>query len=167
MDPLPFTLRELRGAARLFVTAFLVTVTIGYLTGIYFVAFTTHGTPAGTVHQFRGNEEEPLEEIEEIKYEKGSLEMLNIIHTHVTSFALIFFAVGGVFLFSSAPPGLKAALAVEPFAATLLLFGGMAGMRYLGEGMALPLALVMMLAGLSTFVCVIAMTSMALWEMWK
>lgn len=170
MTDLPFRLRDLDGIARWFVTAFLVTMTAGYLTGIYFVAFTTHTTPQGTVHQFRGNQDVPIEELgeaEELKYEKGDLEMLNIIHSHVTSFALIFFAVGGIFLFSSMGPRWKLALAVEPFVATILLFGGMAAIRYLPAGWAFPAAIVMMAAGLSTFAAVLVMAGRSLWDMWR
>lgn len=155
------------GVVRWFLTAFLVTITAGYATGIYFVSFTTHSSVTGTVHQFRGNEDVPLDEAREIKYAKDTLEMLNVIHAHVTSFALIYLAVGGIFLFSSYRPALKGLLAVEPFAATLILFGGMAALRYLGSGAAGAFAGLMMVAGLSTFGCFLAMVVLSLWEMWR
>lgn len=167
MDRLSFRIGALRGVHRWFVTAFVVVLTAGYLCGIYFVAYTTHGTPTGTVHQFRGNEEVPIEEAQEIKYEKSDLEMLNIIHSHTTSFSLIFFALGGLFLFTAYPERLKAVLSVEPFVATVLLFGGMAGIRYLPETWALPAGIVMMVAGLSTFAAVVAMAVLLLWELWR
>lgn len=166
-EGISFRLRTVDGAVRWFLTAFLVTITAGYATGIYFVAFTTHGSVTGTVHEFRGNEDVPLEEAREIKYAKDTLEMLNVIHAHVTSFALIYLAVGGIFLCSSYGPKLKGALAVEPFAATLILFGGMAALRYLGSGAAGVFAAVMMAAGLSTFGCFLAMVVLSLWEMWR
>ncbi|HET6567642.1 MAG TPA: hypothetical protein VFG50_06735 [Rhodothermales bacterium] len=155
------------GVVRWFLTAFLVTITAGYATGVYFVSVTTHGSVVGTVHEFRGNEEVPLEEAREIKYAKDTMEMLNVIHAHVTSFALIYLAVGAIFLCSSYPPGLKGILAVEPFAATLILFGGMAALRYLGSTAAGAFAGIMMLAGFSTFGCFLIMVALSLWEMWR
>lgn len=160
-------LADLNGPARWFVTVFLVTIMAGYLAGVYFVYSTTQGTPTGTVQRFRGNENIPVEEVQEIKYPKPTAEMLNIIHTHVTSYALIYLAVGGLFLFSSYGPKVKAFLTVEPFLGTLLLFGGMAGLRYLGEGAASLFAYVMLAAGLLTFGCFLAMVGLSLWELWR
>ncbi len=160
-------LDRMPGPWRVLLTAFLITMTAGYLTGLYFVAFTTQGSPQGVAEQFRGNEGAPAEEVAEIKYEKSLVEMLSIIHTHVTSFALIFLSIGGIFLLGRARPRTKAVLAAEPFVATLVLFGGMAALRWLGPAWAKPMAFVMMAAGFSTFVCLIAMVGASLWEMWR
>ncbi|RMG69096.1 MAG: hypothetical protein D6715_00620 [Calditrichaeota bacterium] len=160
------TLSQIRGVPRLFLSAFLITLTCGYLSGIYFVHLTTGNSPAGISQQFRGNESLPLEQVKEIKYPKSTREMLNIVHSHVTSFALIFFAVGAIFLLSSLPDGMKKFLLVEPFVATLLLFGGMVGVRYLPAGWALPLGILMMVAGITTFLVLLAMVGICLYEMW-
>ncbi len=162
-----FSLRSLRGTARWLVTWFLIVLGVGYLTGIVFVRHTTHNTPRGVVHQFRGNEEVPLEEVQEIKYPKSPYEMLNILHAHITSFALIFLAVGGLFMGTSVSERWKAILALEPFAATLVLFGGMAAVRFLPESWAWPAAWVMLVAGGSTFICLYVMIGRILWEMWQ
>ncbi len=159
-------LRDLRGTPRLFVTSFLVVMAVGYLHGVYFVDFTTHSSLKGTATNFRGNEDLPIEQAAELKYAKTLPEMLNILHTHITSFALIFFAVGGIFLFSSTRDRLKVLLAVEPFVATLVLFGGMWGVRYAPEGLAGLFAGLMLLAGVTTLLCFLAMVSISLWEMW-
>ncbi len=159
-------LATLRGLPRAFLTAFLVTLTIGYLTGVYFVDYTTHGTPSGVVQQFRGNEDLPMEAVQEIKYPKSDREMLNIIHAHVTSFALIFLGAGGVFLLSSVRPRLKKWLVIEPFIATLVLFGSMAAVRYAPDAWALPLAVLMVVAGLTTFIALLVMVGLSLWELW-
>lgn len=161
-----FSLRSLRGTARWLVTWFVIVVGVGYMTGILFVQHTTHNTPTGVVHQFRGNEDVPLEEVAEIKYPKSPYEMLNILHAHITSFALIFLAVGGLFLGTSTSARWKALLALEPFAATLVLFGGMAAVRFLPEAWAWPAAWIMLVAGISTFVCLYAMIVRILWELW-
>lgn len=166
MNEPTFLLTQLRGIERSFVTAFLITLTVGYLTGIYFVDFSTGSTPTGIVQQLRGNEDQPIEGLTEIKYPKSPREMLTIIHTHVVSFGLIFFGVGGVFLFSGVRRKLKYILIVEPFVATLVLFGSMALVRYLPPGWIYPFSLLMMLAGLTTFVALILMVGISLYEMW-
>ncbi len=160
-------LSQIRGIPRLFLSAFLITLTCGYLAGVYFVDETTGNTPSGISQQFRGNESLPLEMVQEIKYPKSTREMLNIVHSHVTSFALIFFAVGALFLLSSAPEKAKMFLVVEPFCATLLIFGSMVGVRYLPASWAVPLATVMMLAGLTTFGALMTMVGISLFEMWS
>lgn len=161
-------LRDLRGSPRLFLSAFLVVMSAGYFHGLYFVDFTTHSSAEGTVIQFRGNEDLPFESGGEIKYAKTLPEMLNIIHSHLISFALIFFGVGGVFLFSTVKDRLKAILALEPFVATLVLFGGMWGVRYAPEGLwSTAIAWTMLLAGVVTAICFTVMVSVSLWEMWR
>lgn len=163
----PLHIRNLRGLHRAFLSAFLIVISVGYLAGTFFVIHTSHGTPAGTMGQFRGNENVPIEDTDVIKFAKSDIEMLNIIHAHVTSFALIFFAIGGIFLFTSYTTALKAFLAIEPFVATLVLFGGMAALRYMPDVWAFPLATLMMLAGLSTSLCVVCLVLLSLLDMWR
>lgn len=120
----------------------------------------------GWCNPFRGNEEVPLEAVQEIKYPKSPYEMLHIVHAHITSFALIFLAVGRLFLDTSVSARWKAILTLEPFAATLLLFGGMVAVRFLPKSWALPASWVMLVAGASTFIGLHAMIGRMLWEMW-
>jgi len=161
-----FRLATVDSGVRLFLTAFLITITLGYAAGLYFVAHTTDMTPGGAVEEFRGNEELPVSQIDEIKFAKDTLEMMNIIHTHVTSFALIYLAVGGIFLFSRFRRTLKIALAVEPFAATVLLFGGMAGLRYFDSAVADVFAWLMMVTGTITALCFVSMVGLSLFDLW-
>lgn len=160
-------LRSVQPTTRWFLTAFLVTVTFGYAAGLFFVAQTTSVSSEGTVQQFRGNENVPISEIDEIKYAKDTLEMMSIIHTHVTSFALIYLAVGGIFLLSSFDSRIKLFLAIEPFAATLLLFGGMAALRYFGAGVSVAFAWIMMAAGMMTTICFLSMVGLSLYDLWR
>ena len=152
---------------RVLLVAFLVAISVGYTAGLYFVWHTTNMSVDGTTEQFLGNEDASLEEITEIKYRKDTLEMMNIIHTHVTSFALIYLAVGAIFLFGSAGPRTKVILATEPFAATLVLFGGMWGLRYVGGTYAPLFAIVIMIAGLLTAVCFYTMVTRSLVDLMR
>jgi len=167
MNPSSMQLSSVDRPIRLLLTSFLVTISLGYAAGLYFVGHTTNVSPAGTVEQFRGNEDVPIEEVEEIKYAKDTLEMMNIIHTHVTSFALIYLVVGGIFLFTGCDPRLKIFLAVEPFAATIVLFGGMAVLRYFGDGSSTWIATVMMAAGMLTTLAFYGMVVLSLRDLWR
>lgn len=164
---LPSSLNVLPSTVRWFLTAFLATITFGYVAGVYFVSHTTDFSAEGTVQQFRGNEDVPISEVEEIKYGKDTLEMMNVIHTHVTSFALIYLAVGGIFLFGSFDPRLKAFLALEPFVATLLLFGSMTGLRFFGDETSEAFAWLMLVAGLTTTLCFLAMVGLSVFDIWR
>jgi len=167
MNPTSIRLAALDRPVRLLLTSFLITILLGYSAGVYFVGHTTKVTPAGTVEQFRGNESVPIDEVDEIKYAKDTLEMMNIIHTHVTSFALIYLAIGGIFLFTGFNPKLKVILAVEPFVATIVLFGGMAVLRYLGTDSSTWIAAVMMAAGLLTTGAFYVMVLLSLRDLWR
>src|SRR3990172_5501863 len=109
-----FRLQRVKGLPRLLVTAFLMVLGFGYLSGAYFAVSTTHFSSEGTRYQFRGNEDVPFDKIDEIKYPKSTEEMLNIVHSHVSSFALIFFSVGIIFYFSSIRGKWKSVFILEP-----------------------------------------------------
>jgi hypothetical protein len=166
----PLQLRTASGPVRWFIGGFLVAMTFGYATGLYFVRDTTKLTAQGTAEQFRGNDTggadgaDPAEGAE-IKFAKSTPELLTIVHTHVTSYALIFLGVGAVFLGSSAPRRLKAFLAAEPFVGTVVLFGAMMALPFASPGWAAALAWAMMLAGLLTTASFFVMAGWSFWDL--
>ena len=99
-SPVAWRLRDADVILRLFLTAFLVLLTSGYVIGLLFVDHTTGGTPRGIAEEFRGTPE--TAQVNELKYAKSADELYIFLHNHVLSLSLIFFAVGGVFYFSSA-----------------------------------------------------------------
>lgn len=107
---------------KLFIAAFVVVLTVGYVTGLTFVRQTDSDSPEGIEENYLGNEE--VEEAEVMKFEKGAREMLTIIHTHILSMSFIFFLLGGLVSMTSLPKKLKSFLMVEPFVSILLTFGG-------------------------------------------
>ena len=107
---------------KLFIAAFVVVLTVGYVTGLTFVRQTDSDSPEGIEENYLGNEE--VEEAEVMKFEKGAREMLTIIHTHILSISFIFFLLGGLVSMTSLPKKLKSFLMVEPFVSILLTFGG-------------------------------------------
>jgi hypothetical protein len=121
----------------------VITLTIGYTTGLVFVYHTTSLTPKGAQERYRGNQpaegaapapmaEEPVGGgEEEMKFEKSFAEMLNITHTHILAMASFFAFAAGIFSFSSKVRGrLKSFLIVEPFVAIVVSFSCLWLMRY-------------------------------------
>ncbi len=107
---------------KLFIAAFVIVLSIGYMTGLLFVGQTKSTTPDGMVENYLGNEDNADAKV--MKFEKGEREMLTILHTHVLSISFIFFFLGGLISITSLPRKLKAFLMVEPFLSIILTFGG-------------------------------------------
>ncbi|MFZ1731096.1 MAG: hypothetical protein WBQ23_03030 [Bacteroidota bacterium] len=131
-----YSLRSLPPLLRRLFTAFLITASIGFTLGTFFVNHTTEATPTGIAERFRGSESmgvdlDQLPADREIQYEKSPSEMLNVTHTHILALSLLFLAVGGIFsLATGMPPRIKSFLIIEPFVSLILTFGGMWLVRY-------------------------------------
>lgn len=105
-----------------FIAAFVIVLSIGYITGLQFVRHTEAATPDGIQENFLGNED--IEEAEVMKFEKGQREMIAMLHTHIISISIIFFLLGGLLALTSLPIRLKTFLMIEPFVSIVLTFGG-------------------------------------------
>ena len=106
-----------------FIAVFVVVLSIGYFTGLLFVAQTNTTYPHGIEENYLGNENN--ENAEVMIFKKSEREMLTIIHTHILSMSFIFFLLGGLLLLTQLPKKLKMFLAIEPFLSIILTFGGM------------------------------------------
>jgi len=107
---------------RLFIAAFVVILSIGFFTGLFFIKETDSTTPDGIEENYLGNEED--EEATVMKFKKGDREMLTIVHTHILSMSFIFFLLGGLVWITKAPKKWKLFLTIEPFLSVILTFGG-------------------------------------------
>ena len=146
---------------KLFITAFLVLLTTGYVIGLAFVDHTTSGTPTGLEEEFRGMSDSA--HAVELKYAKSADEMYIFLHNHILSLSLIFFAVGGLFYFSSkVSRGVKGFLVVEPFIAIATTFGGIWMMRFVAESF----SWLVLISGVSMVGCYAAMVILILAELW-
>jgi len=105
-----------------FIAAFVIVLSIGYITGLSFVRQTGSTAPDGIEENYLGNEE--VEDAAVMKFKKGEREMLTIVHTHILSMSFIFFFLGGLVAITSLPRKLKSFLMIEPFISILLTFGG-------------------------------------------
>jgi hypothetical protein len=104
---------------RWFAAAFVLVGLAGYAAGLVFVAQNTGMAPAGVADHYHGNEDA-------MKFGKSSGEMLEIVHTHLLGMGVLFFAVGGLFAFSTTGARLKQILMIETMLSLLTTFGGLA-----------------------------------------
>ncbi len=107
---------------RVFVACFVIVLSIGFFTGLFFVSETGSTDPVGMEENYLGNEEDEGAEV--MKFKKSEREMLTIVHTHILSMSLIFFLLGGLVWITKASKKLKLFLTVEPFFSVILTFGG-------------------------------------------
>lgn len=107
---------------KLLITVFVITLNVGFFTGINFVKETSTFQTKGIEINYLGNEDD--EEAEEMKFKKSKKEILTLIHNHILSMSIIFFLLGGLLSLTSVNKKLKTFLIVEPFISIVLTFGG-------------------------------------------
>ena len=122
MNHTNITLENLTGLWRNLLIAFVITLSFGYGTGMYYLTLTSGLQTQSIEENYLGNEAD--EAALEMKFKKPEKEVVSIIHSHVISFSLIFMAIGGLLLLTSYPPRLKSILVIEPFVSIILTFGG-------------------------------------------
>ncbi|MDG1968040.1 MAG: hypothetical protein P8I30_01280 [Flavobacteriaceae bacterium] len=115
-------IKNLTVPIKYFIGAFLILLSIGYFTGLAFVAQTDSTTPQGIEENYNGNEDEDAPKV--LKFKKSSREMLTIIHTHVLSISMIFFMTGILLWCTEQRVLIKKILSIEPFVSVLVTFGG-------------------------------------------
>ena len=118
----PFSIKNLARPVKSFLGVFLVLLSIGYFSGLAFVAQTEATTPHGIEENYNGNEDQ--EEPQVLKFKKSSREMLTIFHTHVLSISMIFFITGILLWGTEQSVFQKKLLSIEPFISILVTFGG-------------------------------------------
>jgi predicted RND superfamily exporter protein len=99
------------------------TLAFGYTAGMFYLVDTTSMAPQGIEENYLGNEDQ--EDAEKMKFKMTKKQVLNIIHSHVISYSLIFFLLGTVLLLSSVKKPWKTILLIEPLLSLVLTFGGL------------------------------------------
>jgi ABC-type polysaccharide/polyol phosphate export permease len=90
--------------------------------------------------------------------------MYTLIHNHILSLAMVFFALGGIFYFSSiVSKRMKLFLLVEPLLAVVTTFGGIALVRSVHPAF----SWLVMISGISMVLCFATMTGLILYELWR
>jgi hypothetical protein len=146
-----------------FLTVFLIVLSAGYTAGLVFVDHTTSSSPGGITEEFAGNEQS-TSSTGDLKYAKSDREMYTLIHNHILSLAMVFFALGGIFYFSSiVSKRMKLFLLVEPLLAVVTTFGGIALVRSVHPAF----SWLVMISGISMVLCFATMTGLILYELWR
>ena len=115
---------------KLLIGTFIIVLSIGFYSGLFFVNETTSASPIGIEQNYLGNESD--EDAQVMKFKKSKREMLSIVHSHILSMSLIFFLVGVLLSITKLPISLKLFLMIEPFFSVMATFGGI---YYLWKGM--------------------------------
>jgi len=115
-------INQLPKQAKLLLACFVVALSFGFYSGLFFVRENTENTFKGIEEQYLGNEAD--EEALEMKFKKPLKEIVTLVHNHVLSMSVVFFLIGVILLLTSVSPLLKKILIVEPFISLLLTFGG-------------------------------------------
>jgi hypothetical protein len=116
------SIRNFPKTLKLLTGTFLIVLSVGFFTGIRFVDETSGKTPQGIQENYLGNENDMNAEV--MKFKKPEKGMLNIIHAHILSMALIFFVVGALVSMTKTPSFPKKFLMVEPLLSVLFTFSG-------------------------------------------
>ncbi|MEN8187521.1 MAG: hypothetical protein ABFR05_10375 [Bacteroidota bacterium] len=115
-------LSSLPNEIRLLITLFVLTLNIGFFTGLSFVNETTSFKTNGIETQYLGNEND--EDAEVMQFKKSKKEVLTLIHNHILSMSIIFLLLGGLLSLTSINKKIKKILMIEPFVSIILTFGG-------------------------------------------
>jgi hypothetical protein len=115
-------IHQLPAQAKTLLVCFVVALSFGFYSGLFFVRENTNNTFQGIEEQYMGNEAD--EEALEMKFKKPLKEIVTLVHNHVLSMSVIFFLIGAILLLTSISPLLKKILIIEPFISLLLTFGG-------------------------------------------
>ena len=107
---------------KIFIASFVIILSIGFFTGLFFVNETSSASPTGIEENYLGNEDDDNAGI--MKFRKSEREMLSIVHTHVLSMSFIFFLLGILVWMTKLSKKVKLFLTVEPFFSVILTFGG-------------------------------------------
>ena len=102
--------------------AFIITLSIGFYSGIRFVNDTSKSNPKGIEERYLGNEEN--EEATTMQFKKSKAEIMTLVHNHILSLSVIFFLLGGLVATTGVNKKLKLFLMIEPFVSILFTFGG-------------------------------------------
>ena len=118
-----YRLIDLPKPFRKFLLAFVILLSIGFFTGLGFVAQTGATNAQGVTEAYNGNEDK--ENVKLLKFKKSDREMLTIIHTHVLSLSFIFVLLGVLTWGTRLTQQQKFWLSIEPFISIILTFGGL------------------------------------------
>ena len=107
---------------KLLIVAFILTLSIGFYSGISFVRSTTDANPNGIEQRYLGNEDD--ENATKMMFKKSEGEIMTTVHSHILSLSVIFFMVSLLLSTTDISQKLKFFLMIEPFFSLVFTFGG-------------------------------------------
>lgn len=116
------TISQFPKEIKFLIVAFIVTLSIGFYSGIRFVNDTSNSNPQGIEERYLGNENDEGATIMKFKKSKG--EVMTMVHNHILSLSVIFFLVSALLATTGINKRVKLFLMIEPFASILFTFGG-------------------------------------------
>lgn len=128
-------LYQLNKNIKVFLSVFILSITIGVSLGLVFLFNTTSFKTNVTKEKLMESNSNGEEDfgIDESK-SKSTGELLMTTHNHILGFSFIFFLLGGIFYFNSIVKGFwKMFFLIEPLVSTLASFLSMWGVRLLHE----------------------------------
>ena len=153
-------LRNLDSTAKTFLIFFLTTMLVGIFTGLGYIYYTTDMNTHGTIEHYNGSIVKDGEIPEE--FPKPLEGMILTTHAHVNSFALMSFAIGIIFYFSSIISGkLKTFILIEPFISTMITFISLWLLRYVNDSF----VYIVMISGILMYLFWIIMILISLYEL--
>jgi hypothetical protein len=154
----PFRLRDLPRDAKLLVTAFLVTLTLGYTVGLSYVYLTTELRPSGIAGHYAGSEDERV-----MKFPKTPLELAQTTHNHVLSLSVLFLVLGALLIGVERAPRVRRLLVVESFASVITSFGSLWLVRYVSPSF----SWLLLASGIGMALAFFASVTLILRETWS
>jgi len=115
-------LKKLPSNIKLLITAFVISLNVGFFAGINFVEATSSFETKGIETNYLGNEND--KDADTMQFKKSKKEILTLIHNHILSMSIIFFLIGVLLSITSLNKKIKSILMFEPFLSIILTFGG-------------------------------------------
>jgi len=141
--------------------AFIITINIGFFTGLFFIENTTKMEPVGIQEQYLGNENNT--DAVDMKFKKPKKEMLTLIHNHILSLSVLFFMLSSLVAITGVNKKLKSFLIIEPFVSLLVTFGGLY-IVWLGV---LWFSYIVIISGTLMTISFLASSTVIIWELFK
>jgi len=115
-------LSQLPNNMKLLISAFVISLGIGFFTGINFVEATSSFNTTGIETNYLGNESDMDAEV--MQFKKSKKEILALIHNHILSMSIIFLLLGALLSLTTLNKKTKSVLMFEPFLSIIFTFGG-------------------------------------------
>ncbi|MEM9141340.1 MAG: hypothetical protein AAGA86_00040 [Bacteroidota bacterium] len=115
-------IRELPTTIKIVLGIYLVVTGIGFLSALQFVGVTTGNSTQGIVENYLGNEEDMKAEV--MKFPKTERQILNIVHAHMLSMAMLFLVLALLVALTPLHGFFRNLLLYEPLISVLFTFGG-------------------------------------------